>query len=90
MQFISDPACFGELAGHVYGEWIDERPADCTKTGTKGHYHCETCGGDFDASYAPIDDLTIPKADHVYGDWYTDVELETVARELGIGASPVS
>ena len=32
--------------------------------------------------------LYIAKA--LYGDWYTDVELETVARELGIGASPVS
>ena len=45
--------------GHEYGTWIEEIPATCEGTGTKGHYHCEACGTNFDAEYEVITDLTI-------------------------------
>lgn len=62
--------------GHVHGgEWIDEVPANCTQTGTKGHYVCTICGDNFDADDVKIDDLTIaidPMA-HKFGTWIDEV-----------------
>ena len=53
---------------HVHGgTWIDEVPATCLDTGTKGHYVCTICGDDFDADDVKIDDLTINALGHDYG-----------------------
>ncbi len=53
--------------GHTMTELIAEVPATCEETGTKAHYHCETCGKDFaDADgKTEITDLTIPATGHV-------------------------
>ncbi len=45
--------------GHTYGEWIEEDPATCIATGTKGHYECSVCHKYFDAGKNEIADLTI-------------------------------
>lgn len=57
---------------HEYGAWIAEVPATCTEDGVKGHYHCTSCGKDFDAAYAQLADLTIPAA-HTCGAWIEEV-----------------
>jgi len=44
---------------HAYGEWIDEAPATCIATGTKGHYTCSLCNKNFNENKVEIDDLTI-------------------------------
>ncbi|MDE6200334.1 MAG: hypothetical protein K2M47_00430 [Clostridiales bacterium] len=51
-----------EALGHNYGEWVSEIAATCVATGTKGHFHCDACGTDFDSEeneYAVLDSLTI-------------------------------
>ena len=45
---------------HTFGGWIDEVPANCTNTGTKGHKDCTLCHKHFDNYGAEIVDLTIP------------------------------
>ncbi len=66
-NFYSDSACNNlinniesALKLHDYGNWIYEVSPTTTTTGTKGHYHCSSCGGNFDKNYIKIDDLTIP------------------------------
>ena len=48
---------------HTFGSWIDEVPANCTNTGTKGYKDCTLCGKHFDNTDAEISDLTIPTND---------------------------
>lgn len=57
--------------GHNYGDWIDEAPASCIATGTKGHYRCSYCNIDFDDQKQTLKDLTIAIDEnaHDYGDW---------------------
>ena len=38
----------GTVAGHKL-TWVEEVYADCEKTGREGYYHCEVCGGNFQA-----------------------------------------
>lgn len=47
--------------GHKFStaEIIAEVPATCMSTGTKAHWHCNVCNGDFDAQNVKLDDLTI-------------------------------
>ncbi len=56
---------------HEYGSWIPEVPATCTKAGTKGHYHCMHCGGNFNENYVQLDTLTIKALGHDYEPVYT-------------------
>lgn len=63
--------------GHKFStaEIIAEVPATCTSTGTKAHWHCNVCNGDFDAQNVKLDDLTIaidPNA-HKFGAWIEKV-----------------
>ncbi|MBQ7939135.1 MAG: hypothetical protein IJ281_02010 [Clostridia bacterium] len=53
-----------EAKGHAYGEWIAEVPAKCTEDGTKGHYHCDVCGKNFDADKNLLDSLVIDAPGH--------------------------
>ncbi len=50
---------YGSYGEHTYGDWIDETPATCTETGTKGHKECTVCHKNFDNEGTEIDDLTI-------------------------------
>ena len=60
-------------SNHTFGAWIDEVPATCKTTGTKGHKDCTGCNKHFDADGNEITDLTIPvdPANHegTLGDW---------------------
>ncbi|MDE6691549.1 MAG: DUF285 domain-containing protein, partial [Clostridia bacterium] len=49
---------------HDYGEWIEEVPANCTESGTKGHYTCDGCGLPFDKEHRQITDLAISALGH--------------------------
>lgn len=49
---------------HTLGDWIPEKPATCTETGTVGHYHCAHCDKDFDHDGNEITDLTIAAFGH--------------------------
>lgn len=58
------------------GVWIDEVPATCTATGTKGYYECTVCGKYFDEQNAEIEDLTIGFK-HSFGEWIDEVPATT-------------
>lgn len=49
----------GNIEHHGFGEWINEVPATCLKTGIKGHYECPVCHKYYDAEHNEIADLTI-------------------------------
>lgn len=55
-------------AGHKYGEWNEEVPATCKKTGTKGYQKCSVCGKNYDADGVEIESLVIAKKEHTYGE----------------------
>ena len=58
---------------HVFSEWIDETPSDCTVIGTKGHKDCKLCGKHFDIDGKEMSDITIPSDNnHDWGDWHGD------------------
>ncbi len=48
-----------EADGHDYGEWKEEVPAICNKTGTLAHYECSVCHKYFDTDKTEIADITI-------------------------------
>ena len=54
--------------GHAYGSWIEEVAASCENDGTLGHYHCETCGKDFDTNHNILNDLKIESEGHTWKD----------------------
>ena len=60
--------------GHNYGEWIAEVPATCEGEGTLGHYHCVTCGKNFDAEKNELTTIVIPALGHTESDWIVDEE----------------
>ena len=58
---------------HTFGQWVDEIPANCTRTGVKGHKDCSVCNKHFDASGNELVDLIIPKNDaHEWGAWVSN------------------
>lgn len=55
---------------HDFGAWIEEVPATCVATGTKGHKDCSRCNKYYDESGNEITDLTIPTNDnHDWNAW---------------------
>ena len=58
-------------SNHTFGEWINEVPATCKTTGTKGHKDCTDCNKHFDTDGNEITDLTITvdPDNHTTGDW---------------------
>ena len=52
---------------HNYGEWVAEVPATYIDAGIKGHYRCDACGKNFDATYAELVSIVIPPINHTYG-----------------------
>ena len=65
-----------DASNHTFGAWINEVPATCKTTGTKGHKDCSGCGKHFDADGNEITDLIIPfdpdNHEGAPGDWQTD------------------
>lgn len=58
---------------HDFGAWIEEVPATCVVTGTKGHKDCNRCNRHFDESGNEITDLTIPTNDnHDWNAWVSN------------------
>ena len=49
------------LGDHNYGEWIDSVEPTQNSYGTKGHYHCDICGKNFDINHTEISNLQIEK-----------------------------
>ena len=55
---------------HDFGAWIEEVPATCVATGTKGHKDCNRCNKHCDESGNEITDLTISTNDnHDWNAW---------------------
>ena len=62
---------------HDFGEWIEEVPATCVATGTKGHKDCRICNKHFDESENEITEaaLTIPANDnHDWNAWASNLD----------------
>ena len=58
---------------HDFGAWIEEVPATCVATGTKGHKDCSRCNKHYDESGNEITDLTIPTNDnHDWNAWVSN------------------
>ena len=58
---------------HDFGAWIEEVPATCVATGTKGHKDCNRCNRHYDESGNEITDLTIPTNDnHDWNAWISN------------------
>ena len=58
---------------HDFGAWIDEVPATCVATGTKGHKDCNRCNRHYDESGNEITDLTILTNDnHDWNAWVSN------------------
>ena len=60
---------------HDFGAWIEEVPATCVATGTKGHKDCSRCNKHYDESGNEITDLTIPTNDnHDWNAWASNLD----------------
>ena len=58
---------------HDFGAWIEEVPATCVATGTKGHKDCNRCNTHYDESGNEITDLTILTNDnHDWNAWVSN------------------
>ena len=58
---------------HDFGAWIEEVPATCVATGTKGHKDCNRCNKHYDESGNEITDLTILTNDnHDWNAWVSN------------------
>lgn len=58
---------------HDFGAWIEEVPATCVATGTKGHKDCNMCKKHYDESGNEITDLTISTNDnHDWNAWVSN------------------
>ena len=58
---------------HDFGAWIEEVPATCVATGTKGHKDCSRCNRHYDESGNEITDLTILTNDnHDWNAWVSN------------------
>ena len=58
---------------HDFGAWIEEVPATCVATGTKGHKDCNRCNRHYDKSGNEITDLTILTNDnHDWNAWVSN------------------
>ena len=72
---------------HDFGAWIEEVPATCVATGTKGHKDCNRCNKYFDESGNEITDLTISKNDnHDWNAWKSNLDgthTRTCKRDSG-------
>ena len=72
---------------HDFGACIEEVPATCVATGTKGHKDCNRCNRHFDESGNEITDLTIPTNDnHDWNAWVSNgdgTHTRTCKRDSG-------
>ena len=72
---------------HDFWAWIEEVPATCVATGTKGHQDCNRCNRHYDESGNEITDLTIPTNDnHDWNAWASNgngTHTRTCKRDSG-------
>ena len=72
---------------HDFGAWIEEVPATCVATGTKGHKDCNRCNKHYDEIGNEITDLTIPTNDnHDWNAWVSNgdgTHTRTCKRDSG-------
>lgn len=66
--FLIDPS----ICEHNY-EWVEGTEPTCKEEGVVGHYHCEYCGKNFNPNYGEIESISIPKAEHEYGEMYYEL-----------------
>ncbi len=78
-EIYTDTRAYAAPQAHTFGDWIEEIAATCTAAGTRGHYVCSACGGNFDEDGGRLDSLGIPALGHDYD--YETPEWEWV--ELG-------
>ena len=72
---------------HDFGAWIEEVPATCVATGTKGYKDCSRCNKHYDKSGNEITDLTISTNDnHDWNAWVSNgdgTHTRTCKRDSG-------
>ena len=72
---------------HDFGAWIEEVPATCVVTGTKGHKDCSRCNKHYDENGNEITDLTIPtNNNHDWNAWASNgdgTHTRTCKRDSG-------
>ena len=72
---------------HDFGTWIEEVPATCVATGTKGYKDCSRCNKHYDKSGNEITDLTIHTNDnHDWNAWVSNSDgthTRTCKRDSG-------
>ena len=72
---------------HDFGAWIEEVPATCVVTGTKGHKDCNRCNKHYDKSGNEITDLTIhTNENHDWNAWVSNgdgTHTRTCKRDSG-------
>ncbi|MBQ9710378.1 MAG: hypothetical protein IJV67_07140, partial [Clostridia bacterium] len=58
-------------AEHVHNyQWVELIEPTCEQEGVEAHYHCEECGKNFNPNYVEVESISIPKANHEYGNMY--------------------
>lgn len=57
--------------GHAEGDWIIDKAATCTQTGSK-HTECTVCGETVTTETIPVND------DHVYGEWIPKTDSDCI------------
>lgn len=80
LEEITDASWLVIPKGHHFGEWKEEVPSTCAKTGTKAHKTCTVCNKHFDKDGVnEITDLTIainPNG-HRFGEWQDEIAATT-------------
>lgn len=63
-------------AEHVHNYvWVELIEPTCEQEGTEGHYHCESCGKNFNPNYVEVESVVIDKLPHdVEGNYSPRVE----------------
>ncbi len=69
---------------HAYSEWFVEKDATCESAGYVAHYNCLTCNKAFDANYAEITNVEVPKLAHQFGT--LNAEVPATCTENGVKA----
>ena len=70
------------ITDHNYGEWIEEKAAECEHVGWIAHYQCSFCEKNFDKNHQELEQITIAALEHQYSEEWT-IDLAPTCEEAG-------